>query len=63
MTALLVLLFGLVVMVVSGSCLWAFVQDVPTFGWHSDFALGVSSLLMLLVGGLVAGCGFLYLVL
>lgn len=62
MTALLVLLLGLVVLYVSGSCLWAFLRELPVYGLSSDFALGVSSVVMLLVGGVLTGCGFLYAV-
>lgn len=62
MTPILVLLFGLLVLYVSGSCLWAFFRELPVYGWSTDFALGVSSVVMLLVGGILTGCGFLYAV-
>lgn len=60
MTPVLVLLFGLIVMYVSGCCLWAFVGELSTYKWSSDFALGASSVLMLLVGGVLTICGLLY---
>lgn len=62
MTPILVLLLGLLITYVAGSCLWAFVCDLPVYGWSSDFALGVSSVVMLLVGGVLTGYGFLYAV-
>lgn len=62
MTPILVLLFGLLIMYVAGSCLWAFLKELPVYGMSSDFALGVSSVCMLLVGGVLAVCGFLYAV-
>ena len=47
-------------MYVSGCCLWAFVGELSTYKWSSDFALGASSVLMLLVGGVLTICGLLY---
>lgn len=62
MTPILVLLLGLLIMYVAGSCLWAFLCELPVYGWSTDFALGASSVIMLLVGVILTGCGFLYAV-
>lgn len=57
-----VLLLGLVLTWVSGSLVWAFVCELKTDKWASDFALGVASAFMLIVGLVITVCALMYLV-